>query len=93
MLLLLFLEKDEAGKMRVIDASFARTLEDVPGADSLWVRAVRYYAGVARLPRDQRKQAMKAEMARLRATGLKDDALLAADINRQVKRKRTQNYD
>lgn len=93
MLLLLFLKRDEAGRMNVIDASFARTLEDVPNAESLWVRAVRYYATVAPLPRDARKAAMKAEIARLRATGNKDDALLAADIDRQVRRKRTQNYD
>lgn len=93
MLLLLFLERGEVGQMDVINASFARTLEDVPNADSLWVRAVRYYADIARLPRGERKQAMKAEVERLRSTGNSDDALLAADIQRQIKRKRTQNYD
>lgn len=93
MLLLLFLKHSETGQVEVIDASFARTLEDVPNADSLWVRAVRYYAGVARLPAAERKKAMTAEANRLRATGSRDDALLAADIARQIKRKRTQNYD
>ena len=93
MLLLLFVTHDAAGKPDIIDASFARTLEDVPSADSLWVRAVRYYAQVARLPHAERKKAMATEVARLRATGDREDGLLANDIERQIKRKRTQNYD
>ena len=93
MLLLIFVDQKPDGSHNVIDASFARTLEDVPDANALWVRAVRYYAGVVRLPKSAQKAAMQAEVARLRATGVADDELLAADIARQIKRKRTQNYD
>lgn len=93
MLLLLFLEKDPAGAFQVINSAFARTLEDVPNADSLWVRAVRYYAGVAKLPANARRGAMKAERDRLRSTRKPDDTILAADIDRQLRKKRTQNFD
>lgn len=93
MLLLLFLKQDEAGQFQIINRPFARTLEDVPSSTSLWVRAIRYYVAIAQLPRNQRKSAMAAEVVRLRATGSNDDKLLAADIQRQISRRRTQNYD
>ena len=93
MLLLLFLKIDRAGKLDVYSPPFSRTLEDVADADALWVRAVRYYLEVARLPANQRKAAMKAEAARLLSTGNPSDALLAKDIQRQIKGKRTPNYD
>jgi hypothetical protein len=93
MLLLLFLRKMPDGSFRIISSAFARTLEDVPDADAPWVRAVRYYAGVARLPKKERKAVMQAERARLEATGDPVDALIAKDIGRQIGGKRGQNFD
>lgn len=93
MLLLLFVTRQADGSWDIIDSAFARTLEDVPNADALWVRAVRYYATVARLPRSERNALMRAEQRRLMATGDPQDALLAADIRRQIKGRRTQNFD
>lgn len=93
MLLLLFLKKDSRGQLQVIDSAFARTLEDVPNAESLWVRAVRYYAMVVKLPTNARREAMNAERNRLRGTGNRQDAILAADIDRQMRKKRMQNFD
>ncbi len=93
MLLLLFVTRDADGRWAIISAPFARTLEDVPNGDALWVRAVRYYATVARLPRSERNALMRAEQLRLMATGDPQDALLATDIRRQINGRRTQNYD
>lgn len=93
MLLLLFLQKQKDGSYGNIDASFARTLEDVPDETAPWVRAVQFYATVAREPKAVRKQKLLDEQARLIATGNATDALIAKDITRQIKGKRTQNYD
>lgn len=93
MLLLLFLRKMPDGSFRIISSAFARTLEDVPDADAPWVRAVRYYNSVARLPKKERKALMQAERERLEATGDRVDALIAKDIGRQISGKRGQNFD
>lgn len=93
MLLLLFLQKQKDGSYVIIDASFARTLEDVPDENAPWVRAVQFYSTVAREPKAVRKQKLLAEQARLTATGNPTDSLIAKDIGRQIKGKRTQNYD
>lgn len=84
MLLLLFLDRGEDGGYSVINHPFARTLEDVPDANALWVRAVRFYASVAPLGRHQRRRAMERERDRLQATGDRLDAILARDIDRQL---------
>lgn len=93
MLLLLFLERGEDGRLQVRSAPFARTMEDVADENAPWVRAVRFYASVARDPKNVRKQKMLAERDRLFATGDRIDALLAKDIERQLESKRTQNFD
>lgn len=93
MLLLLFLERGKDGKLQVMSNAFARTMEDVADANAPWARAVRFYASVARDPKDVRKQKMLAERDRLIATGDRIDALLAKDIERQLKARRTQNFD
>lgn len=84
MLLLLFLDHGGDGSYRVINFPYARTLEDVPDANALWVRAVRFYASVAPLGRHQRRRAMERERDRLQATGDRLDAILARDIDRQL---------
>ncbi|UKK84958.1 hypothetical protein L7H23_02300 [Sphingopyxis sp. BSN-002] len=93
MLLLLFLKRGDDGKPQVISYPFARTKEDVADANAPWVRAVRFYSSVAHDPKEVRKQKMLAERDRLIATGDPIDALLAKDIERQIKGKRTQNFD
>ncbi|HMO77435.1 MAG TPA: hypothetical protein PKD99_04560 [Sphingopyxis sp.] len=93
MLLLLFLERGEDGDLQVISDAFARTMEDVPDADAPWVRAVRFYAQVARDPKPLRRKKLAAERDRLLATGDRIDALIAKDIERQIRGKRSQNFD
>lgn len=93
MLLLLFLERGEDGELQVMSDAFARTMEDVPDADAPWVRAVRFYASVAHDSKLVRKEKMEAERDRLLATGDRIDALIAADIERQMRGKRTRDQD
>lgn len=93
MLLLLFLERGEDGELQVMSDAFARTMEDVPDADTPWVRAVRFYASVAHDSKLVRKEKMEAERDRLLATGDRIDALIAADIERQMRGKRTRDQD
>ena len=89
MLLLLFLERDDEGRLRLAPHPFARSAEDVPSPDAPWVRAVRLYAEIAALPEAERRPALTARRDALRAeTGDPDAALLAADIDRQLRRRR-----
>jgi len=92
MLLLLFLERRD-GVLVLAPYSFARSAEDVPSADSLWVRAVRFYAEVAALPVAERRRALVARRDQLRAASDPESKLLAEDIDRQIKRKRIPPYD
>ena len=94
MLLVLFLKRGDDGKLALASYPFARSAEDVPSADAPWVKAVRLYAEIAALPQDQRKEALKARRAALRAQ--KDDpdaALLASDISRQLSQVRIPPFD
>lgn len=93
MQLVLFLERDGKGELRPSLPPFARAAEDVPGPDALWVKAVRLYAGIAALPAKQRRAALAARRDALRASGDPDDALLAADIDRQLRKKRLPPFD
>lgn len=93
MLLLLFLERGEDGDLQVMSHAFSRTMEDVPDANAPWVRAVRFYAQVARDPKPLRRKKLAAERDKLLATGDRIEALIARDIERQIRGKRTRNYD
>ena len=84
MVLLLFLIKQEQG-YEVINSPFARTHEDVPNADALWVRAVRLYASVADKPRAEQEALLLKERERLLSTGNAEDAMIAGDIQLQLK--------
>lgn len=93
MQLVLFLERDETGKLRPSLPPFARAAEDVSGPDALWVRAVRLYVEIAALPPKQRRAALITRREALRASGDPDDALIAADIDRQLGKKRLPPFD
>lgn len=93
MQLVLFLERDGKGALRVSLPPFARAAEDVAGPDSPWVKAVRLYVEVAALPAGQRRAALAARRDALRASGDPDSALLAADIDRQLREKRLPPFD
>jgi hypothetical protein len=87
MMLLLFLQRGDDGRLHLARHAFARTAEDVPSPDSLWVRATRLYGEIAALPAAERRAALIARRDSLRAAGGDPDAaLLAADIDRQIER-------
>jgi len=89
MLLLLFLERDDQGALRLAGFPFARSAEDVPSAKAPWAKAVRFYIEITALPAAQRRSALIARRDALRAaTDDPDAALLAADIDRQLRRRR-----
>ena len=94
MMLVLFLERGTDGKLHLAGYPFARSAEDVPSPDAPWVKAVRLYAEVAALPKDQRKAALKARRDALRAQANDPNAaLLAKDISRQLSQKRIPPFD
>jgi len=93
MQLVLFLERDGKGELRPSLPPFARAAEDVPGPDALWVRAVRLYVEIAALPAERRRAALIARRDALRASGGPDGALIAADIDRHLGKKRLPPVD
>jgi hypothetical protein len=94
MLLLLFLQRDGEGRLHLASYPFARSAEDVPSPDALWVRAVRLYVEIAALPEAERRAALVARRDALRAaTGDPDAPLLAADIDRQIAGRRIPPLD
>lgn len=94
MMLVLFLERDDEGQLRLAGYPFARSAEDVPSAEAPWVRAVRLYAEIAALPTVERRAALIARRDAMRAaTGDPDATLLAADIDRQLSRRRIPPHD
>lgn len=93
MQLVLFLQRDDKGVLRPSLPPFARAAEDVPGPDSLWVKAVRLYVEIAALPAKQRRAAMTARRDALRASADPDSLLLADDIDRNLEKKRLPNFD
>lgn len=54
--LVLFLKKNKKG-FDVITPPFTRTLEDVPSLDAPWVKAVKHYITISRLPKNKQSQA------------------------------------
>ncbi len=93
MQLVLFLQRDGKGVLRPSLPPFSRAAEDVPGPDSLWVKAVRHYVEIAALPADRRRAAMIARRNALRRSGDPDALLLADDIDRNLRKKRLPNFD
>lgn len=64
---------------------FSRWAEDVPSHDAPWVRAVRIYVEATAMNGDEQRNFLSSERDRLAATGDPDDALIARDIDRQLK--------
>lgn len=88
MKLVLFLSRDRRGDWTLIRETFARDAEDVVGPDALWVKAVREYAAIAKLPEEQRSVAMRHRIRALRATGTADAVAIAADMRTELKVRR-----
>jgi hypothetical protein len=81
---LLFLAQD-VGELVPLARPFSRWAEDVPSADSRWVKAVRLYVEVAALPEAERRAELERRRAGLLArTGDPDSAAIAADIARSL---------
>jgi hypothetical protein len=75
---LLFLQRDKAGKLRIMDLPFARVSEDVQGDRSLWLKAVREYLAMSALPKAQWPAAPRARQEFLRHGQADRDAIAIA---------------
>lgn len=94
MQLVLFLARDDDGKLVPYRQPFSRDAEDVAGAGALWVRAVREYAAISKLPETDRNKGLEARIAALRA--MRDDpdaAAIADDLQIELSGKRLPPYD
>lgn len=81
MKLVLFLERDRAGRLVPRRSPFARDAEDVPHADALWVKAVREYAAISVAPPAARPARLRVRIAQLRTRrGDADAAAIARDM-------------
>lgn len=78
--------QNNGGRMEWFDPAFTRSSEDVPGPNALWVKAVKTYVRIGRLPPKDQKSALRSEMLNLRKDnfGDRDRTLLADDIERQL---------
>lgn len=92
MKLLLFLVRDEDGRLVPFRSPFARDAEDVASLDSLWVKAVREYAAIAALPEGERPERLRARAAELRG-GDADARAIASDMDAELEGKRAPNFD
>jgi hypothetical protein len=72
------------GRLVPAGGAFSRWAEDVPTADSPWVRATRIYIAAAKLPKEQQQKMLIAERDKLRAAGDQESKLIADDIDRQL---------
>ncbi len=86
--LLLFLKRDETGRLVPYRASFSRDAEDVTGPDALWAKAVREYVAIAAVPKGGQRTAMRARIAALRARGTADDTAIADDMDIELSNRR-----
>lgn len=80
MTLLVFYQRDK-GQWRFMNYPFARVSEDVPSANSRWVRAVREHIAIARHPVAARRPAMRKRADEL-ARGNVDERAIARDMRR-----------
>ncbi|WP_404336515.1 hypothetical protein AB2M62_19515 [Sphingomonas sp. MMS12-HWE2-04] len=83
MKLVLFFKRD-GSELRFLDYPFARVSEDVRSDDARWVKAVRVYIDIARLPKAARRTALIARRDTLRAAKDADSQAIATDIDREL---------
>lgn len=85
MQIVLFFKKN-GNKLEWFDPAFTRSSEDVSGPNALWVKAIRTYVRIGRLPPENQKTALRNEMLNLRKDnfGDSDRTPLADDIERQL---------
>lgn len=76
---LLFLQRDGAGKLHIMDLPFARVSEDVQGDGSLWLKAVREYLAMSALSKGQWAAALQARQEVLRHSRTDRDAIAIAE--------------
>jgi hypothetical protein len=91
--LLLFLHRDEKGKLVPYRSAFSRDAEDVPDDMSLWESAVREYATISLLPKRDRKAALLRRASQLEALGGDDALAIAHDLRVEAAGKRLPPYD
>jgi hypothetical protein len=94
MKLVLFLKRDESGKLVPIRSSFSRDAEDVVNENALWVKAVREYAAISLAPKREWKNELRKRIATLRASVGDDDAqAISDDMSIELSGKRRPSYD
>jgi hypothetical protein len=94
MKLVLFLQRDETGKLVPLRSSFARDAEDVADENSLWVKAVREYAAIGAAPKSKWKNELRKRIAALRGNvGDADSKALADDMSVELSGKRRPSND
>lgn len=91
--LVLFLKRNESGRLVPFRSSFSRDAEDVSGPDALWVKAVREYATISAAPKQVWRGRLRQRIAQLRRAGDADSLAIAADMETELSAKRLPNYD
>lgn len=91
--LVLFLKRDEGGRLTPFRSSFSRDAEDVSGPNALWVKAVREYAAVSAAPPREWRSRLRDRIAALRAAGDDDGLAIAADMEVELAGKRLPAFD
>jgi hypothetical protein len=82
---LFFFKRDE-GNWVPAGGPFSRWAEDVTGEDAPWVQLTRFYARVAGLPEEERRELLEAERdALLSNTDDPEAQAMGGDIDRQLK--------
>ncbi|HWK37040.1 hypothetical protein [Sphingomonas sp.] len=94
MKLVLFLKRDPTGALEPYRSAFSRDAEDVSSDDALWVKAVREYAAISVVPKEDRKRRLRQRIEELRVrTGDIDAIAIASDMNIELSGKRRPPYD
>jgi hypothetical protein len=87
----LFFLTEQDGRLMPLGYPFARWAEDVPSAESRWMRAVRLYVAISALPPTERQAALIAQRDALAAIGDADARAIAEDLERQLRPNRPWN--
>jgi hypothetical protein len=93
MQLVLFLTRNTDGSLVPFRSSFSRDAEDVPGPDALWVKAVREYATISVLPKNEWKDRLRERSVELRAAGDPASSAIARDMDIERAGNRLRSFD